>query len=216
MSSRNSIKKFIHFGFAGSATLFLLSSCATFGGNVSGSFQCRAGEGICAPTTMIDDQALAMIAGETVDGYQTPAGPFETGREQAPINTAQTGGREIRIVFPSYVDKFGRTHEATAVRAYVRGNAFDGAALARGVNPDTASSLTMSGPGLDDIADRAPARRTVLAQKAAATNAQALNSSETPPEAKSDAVEGIKKEVAAKLSRTSSTINAGTFPAGVD
>ena len=34
-----------------------IAGCATLGGNVKGDFSCRAPEGSCAPTSMIDDAA---------------------------------------------------------------------------------------------------------------------------------------------------------------
>ncbi|MEL0254290.1 MAG: conjugal transfer protein, partial [Novosphingobium sp.] len=42
--------------------LAALSGCTTFGGNVKGNFSCSAPDGICAPSSSIDDRALAMIA----------------------------------------------------------------------------------------------------------------------------------------------------------
>ena len=41
-----------------------LASCTTMGGNIKGNFSCVAPDGICAPSSTIDDRALAMIAGE--------------------------------------------------------------------------------------------------------------------------------------------------------
>jgi len=207
------LKRAVGYTGVGFSALVLLSSCATFGGNVSGSFQCRAGEGICAPTTMIDDQALALIAGETVDGSVTPAGPFEGSSRSRTINAAQAGAREIRIVFPAYVDRMGRTFEATAVRAYVRSDAFDSAALARGVNPKAAPSLTMSGPGLDDIAARAPQRSAVSVE---APKQPASTSGEVAAQTASTAVDEIKDQVATKLASKTETVGAGSFPAGVE
>ena len=45
-------------------SLMMLAGCATFGGNVRGSFSCAAPDGICAPSSTIDDRALALISGE--------------------------------------------------------------------------------------------------------------------------------------------------------
>ncbi|MEL6487016.1 MAG: conjugal transfer protein TraV, partial [Pseudomonadota bacterium] len=36
-----------------------LGGCTTFGTNVNGSFRCDAPDGVCAPSTVIDDNALA-------------------------------------------------------------------------------------------------------------------------------------------------------------
>ncbi|MCE3543613.1 hypothetical protein LXJ56_25870, partial [Escherichia coli] len=42
----------------------LLSGCMTMGGTVKGDFACRAPDGICAPSSVIDDRALALILGD--------------------------------------------------------------------------------------------------------------------------------------------------------
>ncbi|MBY0342557.1 MAG: hypothetical protein K2Q29_01755, partial [Sphingomonadales bacterium] len=39
----------------------LLSGCSTLGTNVSANFRCNAPDGICAPSSVIDDSALARI-----------------------------------------------------------------------------------------------------------------------------------------------------------
>ena len=52
-----------------------LSGCATLGGNVKGDFACRAPDGMCAPTSKIDDQALAMISGS--EGETLPTGVID-------------------------------------------------------------------------------------------------------------------------------------------
>ena len=38
-----------------------LSACTTLGTNVSGSFRCDAPDGVCAPSTVIDDNAISRI-----------------------------------------------------------------------------------------------------------------------------------------------------------
>src|SRR3546814_9561508 len=45
-----------------------LGGCSTFGGNIRGDFSCAAPDGICAPSSTIDDRALAMISAEGTDG----------------------------------------------------------------------------------------------------------------------------------------------------
>ena len=44
---------------AATAALAALAGCAMFRGNVKGNFQCSAPGGMCAPSSSIDDQALA-------------------------------------------------------------------------------------------------------------------------------------------------------------
>ena len=49
------------------APLLLASGCASLGGNVKGSFACRAPEGTCAPTSAIDAGATGIEKADTVD-----------------------------------------------------------------------------------------------------------------------------------------------------
>ena len=84
------------------ATLLAASGCATLGGNVQGSFACRAPEGTCAPTSQIDQVATA------------GAGP-ESGAAMAAPH--REGARTLRIVIAGYRDAEGRSHEPRVVHA---------------------------------------------------------------------------------------------------
>lgn len=108
---------------AGLAAAASLAGCATFGGNVKGSFACRAPDGICAPTSRIDDAALALISGEP---SVSPAGPYMSPRPASPYLTpiaarepVRSGEKVLRIVFPAHIDAAGRFREATAIHAVV-------------------------------------------------------------------------------------------------
>jgi conjugal transfer pilus assembly protein TraV len=101
-----------------------LSGCTSLGGNVSGSFACRAPDGICAPSATIDDRALALISGSDGDRLIEPAGPYvEPPREgrgfQSAAAPVRTRERVLRIVFPAQIDAAGRLHEQSAVHAVV-------------------------------------------------------------------------------------------------
>ncbi len=101
-----------------------LSGCTSLGGNVSGSFACRAPDGICAPSATIDDRALALISGSEGDRLIEPAGPYvEPPREgrgfQSAAAPVRTRERVLRIVFPAQIDAAGRLHEQSAVHAVV-------------------------------------------------------------------------------------------------
>jgi conjugal transfer pilus assembly protein TraV len=107
----------------------MLAGCMTMGGTVKGNFACKAPEGVCAPSSTIDDRALAMI----VDASGTmgdrpiaaPAGPYTEPQpapqrfQQTALDTTRTGERVLRIVFPAQIDGAGRLHEQTAVHAVV-------------------------------------------------------------------------------------------------
>lgn len=86
----------------GLALLMLTGGCSTLGGNVSGDFACRAPEGSCAPTTLIDAAATGIDA--QVNAVPVPA--------TAPTNAR---GQSLRIVLAGYRDEAGRTHEARVV-----------------------------------------------------------------------------------------------------
>ncbi|SLK08043.1 hypothetical protein [Novosphingobium mathurense] len=112
-----------------------LAACTSlFGGNIKGSFACSAPNGTCAPSTVIDDQALSVIQNARP---MTPAGPYMRSPTAArPTTTAYVpsgtgritpaqGGmahrerRVLRVVFPSFVDGGGNLHEPRIVHAVV-------------------------------------------------------------------------------------------------
>lgn len=118
------------------AALAILNGCATLGGNVKGSFSCQAPDGICAPSSTIDDRALAMISGDAGDAM-IPAGPYQAPAQQpramrtamstpAPMAdrsaaaASRTREKVLRIVFQPYIDDRGRLHEASAVHTVVQ------------------------------------------------------------------------------------------------
>lgn len=130
-----------------------LTSCTTFGTNISGKFACGAAQGgTCAPATVIDDKALAEITGET--SYR-PAGPYQApARGLAPQQVAYqapaTGGaavgpqKVLRIVFPAHVDGAGRYHEASIVQAVVDNGQWLAATNGHGPGLTATSTLNVS------------------------------------------------------------------------
>ncbi len=112
-----------------------LAACTSlFGGNIKGSFACSAPGGTCAPSTVIDDQALSVIQNARP---MTPAGPYIRQPAAAkPVTAAYTpsgsgrltsagGGlvhrerRVLKVVFPSFVDGGGNLHEPRIIHAVV-------------------------------------------------------------------------------------------------
>lgn len=112
-----------------------LAACTSlFGGNIKGSFACSAPGGTCAPSTLIDDQALSVIQNARP---MTPAGPFirqpaaakaiaasyvpsGSGRNAAADNgMVHRERRVLKVVFPSFVDGGGNLHEPRIVHAVV-------------------------------------------------------------------------------------------------
>jgi len=112
-----------------------LAACTSlFGGNIKGSFACSAPGGTCAPSTVIDDQALSVIQNARP---MTPAGPYM--RQPAAVRPKTTTmvplgsgrfaaardgmvhreRRVLKVVFPSFVDGGGNLHEPRIVHAVV-------------------------------------------------------------------------------------------------
>lgn len=199
------------------ASLMLLGGCATLGTNVKGSFRCEAPDGICAPSTTIDDQALSQIDPGTSTQLLLPSGPYEIdqGGAAPPRRMAKAEPRRspdtavpyrLTVVFPEYVDVRGERHERRLVEANVtlpgRGDVLDALAM-RGARSQRA-------PGLLDAAEQAP---PLLAQ-AEATQGKAQLADDSadaePP------IERIKKEVRAKLANAKPRKQAASFPAVVE
>jgi conjugal transfer pilus assembly protein TraV len=91
----------------------LLAGCTTLGGHVSGQFSCRAPQGDCAPSRVIDAKA---ISGLTEDDPGAATGPrAATSARATPGDLARTREHMLKIVFPAHVDSAGILHdEATA------------------------------------------------------------------------------------------------------
>ena len=140
-----------------------LASCASLGSNISGSFDCKAPGGSCAPTSQIDAAANAPM----LDQSQP------SGRRNliSAAQTARTGERVLKIVFPGFVDASGNLHEARSVHVVARSP--DWAATLAGGDTDIARQMAR------DISSGA--KQASKDNSGGALNAEE-NTSETPPE----------------------------------
>ena len=89
-----------------------LSACASLGGNISGSFDCKAPGGSCAPTSQIDAAASAAML--------VHSQPSSKRRVNSAAQIKRTGERVLKIVFPGFVDASGNLHEARSVHVVAR------------------------------------------------------------------------------------------------
>ncbi|WP_298672399.1 TraV family lipoprotein [uncultured Sphingomonas sp.] len=196
------------------AALAALSGCATFGSNVKGSFSCTAPDGICAPSSSIDDRALAMIAGEGAISEPSPArdsrvrgtaprssrvASMGQGASTSQIDARRTQERVLRIVFQPYIDERGRLHEVTAVHAVVQSGEWQQQLLANAsAIPDrNAMALVATPSSLADAVDRAE-----LADRAAGGVDPNLPDPAVVAAARArstDPVKAIQDDVAARL-----------------
>jgi len=105
--------------------LALLGGCSILNGNVKGNFACRAPDGTCAPTSRIDDAAVALLVGETAEEARPAAARCAGGQCNNAVARAvnapqrRSGEKVLRIMFPSYIDDLGRLHEASAIHTVV-------------------------------------------------------------------------------------------------
>lgn len=109
--------------------LGLLGGCSMLNGNVKGNFSCRAPDGTCAPTSRIDDAAVALLVGEAPMEARPAESRCASGRcgslgstvvarpVSAPLR--RSGEKVLRIMFPAYIDDLGRLHEASAMHTVV-------------------------------------------------------------------------------------------------
>lgn len=115
----------------GLATTQMAACTSLWGGNIKGNFACSAPGGTCAPSTVIDDQALAVIqnARPMVAASRPYFQPQSRGSAQsarlmptgsgriaaAGPGVAHRERRVLKVVFPSYVDGSGNFHEPRVV-----------------------------------------------------------------------------------------------------
>lgn len=195
----------------------LSTGCASLGGNVKGSFACAAPDGICAPSAVIDDRALAMITDDP-SATPTPAGPYEEQRKSSaaakvaaaePVRMAvsadATRSRErvMRIVFPAFIDEGGRLHEASAIRTVVAQGEWQSAPEPQeAVLPRNALSAA---PQMQSLADAVARDEPTLAVDPDLPTPAAVEAARAR---KADPVSAIKADVGRRLvegARTSSS-----------
>ena len=95
--------------------LLSLGACTHFGTHISGRFDCRAGTKGCEPVSVADARA-------THELLKTEEHAIEAARPRVPVvasDSARTGERTLRVVFPAHVDAAGTLHEEAVAWAVV-------------------------------------------------------------------------------------------------
>ncbi|WP_156359580.1 conjugal transfer protein TraV [Sphingomonas sp. Leaf28] len=186
----------------------IMTGCTTMGGNIKGNFSCMAPDGICAPSSTIDDRALAMIAGEDGDRMITPAGPYSTpqsagrGFDTAAAAPARSQERVLRIVFPAQIDGAGRLHEQTAVHAVVERGEWQRALASNAVATTPAQvQAATGGDTLIAAVDRADPP-IVMEDSSIADPDMPSAAAVAAARVQADPVGDIKDQVARRLSKT--------------
>jgi conjugal transfer pilus assembly protein TraV len=186
----------------------MMTGCTTMGGNIKGNFSCMAPDGICAPSSTIDDRALAMIAGEDGDRMITPAGPYSApqsagrGFDTAAAAPARSQERVLRIVFPAQIDGAGRLHEQTAVHAVVERGEWQRALASNAVATTPAQvQAATGGDTLLAAVDRADPPVTMEDSSVADPDMPSA-AAVAAARVQADPVGDIKDQVARRLSKT--------------
>ena len=216
-----------------------LAACTSlFGGNIKGSFACSAPGGTCAPSTLIDDQALSVIQNARP---MTPAGPYIRQPAAAKAVTASyvpSGSgrmaaagdgmvhrerRVLKVVFPSFVDGGGNLHEPRIVHAVVDDGAW--MQLSSG-EPNLGDQVEGRAISLASAAySPAPAAPAPVSESAVAPVSAQVDTPPSPPSPEAvaaarakaaalksgNAVDAIRAEVQARLAHTAKA-PAGAVP----
>ncbi|MBW6532731.1 conjugal transfer protein [Sphingomonas sp. RRHST34] len=207
-----------------------LASCTTLGGNIKGNFSCIAPDGICAPSSTIDDRALALIAGEDGDRMITPAGPYSApatddrggqsmaarsvagGFQSAAATPARSQERVLRIVFPAQIDAAGRLREQTAIHAVVQRGEWQRELASNAVATTPAEVASAAGGdtllAAVDRADPPITGDTDMGMDPDMPSAAAVAAARAPV----DPVGNIKDQVARQLARNPRRMPASTTP----
>lgn len=206
------------------------AGCTTLGTNVNGSFVCEGPQGVCAPSSSIDDGALAEIARSDGPDQLTPAGPYRIdegmSREVGPVLAAappaapapaQTADSRytLKVVFPAHVDATGQLHERASVETSVQMPGY-GDAVTSLAQRGSGSGSGSGRQGLLAAAERAPSLLAMAASAPApAPVAEALPvaGEETSEVAAADPVTRIREQVQTALAAQAPRRQAGSFPA---
>lgn len=209
-----------------------LGGCTTLGTNVNAKFRCDAPEGVCAPSMVIDDSALARIEETSSQDLLNPAGPFrmDDGIE-APVHSPALGAEaliaqaapsyELAVVFPGYTDASGTVHARRTVRTEAalpgRGDAMETMAM-RGPKPARAQGLLAaaeSAPPFLAIAPSVFAAPDLASSTPDPAGAPAVAAAPSPASGPRDPIADIEAKVSEKLAAQQRTPRreAASFPA---
>jgi len=192
-----------------------LAGFTTLGTNINARFTCGPSEkGSCAPATVIDDRALAEITG---DSSYLPAGPYHAPvRQLGPGSAALAAGpppqvvpgqqKVLRIVFPAHVDRAGRYHEASVVKAVVDNGQWIAASPSNAVAMAPSLNLTVNPEILSQMGDEVADGKPIAAETAARGG---MNDTRLP------SAEAVADARARGSARASASVAAGRGETGV-
>ncbi|MFC0589425.1 conjugal transfer protein TraV [Novosphingobium aquiterrae] len=97
----------MHHSIPLTALALTLAGCTHLGTNIAGDFSCRAPKAGCQPLSEVDAKAIR----ELVKTEGTGLAEVRQRVSVAATDTARTGERTLKVVFPAHVDGSGTLHE---------------------------------------------------------------------------------------------------------
>lgn len=88
-----------------------LAGCTHLGTNIAGDFSCRAPKAGCQPLSEVDAKAVR----ELIKAEGSDLAAVRQRVAVAAADTARTGERTLKVVFPAHVDASGTLHDEAAV-----------------------------------------------------------------------------------------------------
>lgn len=103
--------------------LLATTGCTTLGGNIKGSFSCRAPGGTCAPMGMIDSSAVSALGADataigTMPNAAAPSGAFTLAGYPG-AEPGRSSDRVLKVVFPAHADASGIYREEAVAHVVV-------------------------------------------------------------------------------------------------
>lgn len=103
--------------------LLATTGCTTLGGNIKGSFSCRAPGGTCAPMGMIDSSAVSALGADataigTMPNPAAPSGSFTLAGYPG-AEPGRSSDRVLKVVFPAHADASGIYREEAVAHVVV-------------------------------------------------------------------------------------------------
>jgi conjugal transfer pilus assembly protein TraV len=97
--------------FASFSLALSLAGCTHLGTNIAGDFSCRAPKAGCQPLSDVDAKAIR----ELIKAEGSDLAAVRQRVAVAAADTARTGERTLKVVFPAHVDASGTLHDEAAV-----------------------------------------------------------------------------------------------------
>lgn len=97
--------------FASISLALGLAGCTHLGTNIAGDFSCRAPKAGCQPLSDVDAKAIR----ELIKAEGSDLALVRKRVAVATADTARTGERTLKVVFPAHVDASGTLHDEAAV-----------------------------------------------------------------------------------------------------